>query len=45
MLYSYECPKCGKKWDESKEVVERNNVDCRKCGVKADKLISATCGV
>lgn len=40
MLYDYECPECGKKWDEHRAVVDRHTARCEECGVLAIKLIS-----
>ena len=37
-LYSYECEKCGKKFDKFVSVSERRNVKCE-CGHLATKLI------
>lgn len=41
VTYGYECPKCGKQWEELVERGDEDKVDCATCGNRARRLLSA----
>jgi len=45
VIYDYECPNCGKQFEEWNSVANRNLANCPDCGTPAVKVISRSVAV